>query len=173
MTRERDISHLFLAYRDCARSSWNSLFYSAIAPEARASFEDAENWERFNEVLFTRLVLASAGKLAEEHKERNFQIPRKEPIPFFRVSIAANSPTPILIENPRPGDGTRYWDHPLSSVKDNEVSAFFVDFFDWDELGMRDFDYVLVRIEASSAAPDVAGRLALIETRYSRFLLLE
>ena len=172
MTKERDVSQQFLTYRDCARSSWNCLFQAAVSPGARMSFDDSEAWQHYNELLFSRLVLAPVGKLGAARDSRNFQIPRRKSLDFFRIRIDKETPTPISIENPRAGDGTHYWDHPVKTLKDGEMWACFVDFFDWDEQVMRDFDYVLVRIEASGAFPQLVGKLALIETYYCSFFLI-
>jgi hypothetical protein len=50
------------------------------------------------------------------------------------------------------------------------MALTFQDFFDWDELNYRDFQYYLVDIAASSKYPELIGREALLEVSTVRVL---
>ena len=73
------------------------------------------------------------------------------------------SGVPISIEQPRPGTKNRYWDHPISTISPNDGVLEFLDYFDFDELGCRDFKYVRARIQEFPGHPELVGREALLE----------
>jgi hypothetical protein len=60
------------------------------------------------------------------------------------------------------GKGTGYWDDPLRSVDKGEIDLRFVQFFDWSELGFREFQFYRGRIVGSEKHPHLVGRDALI-----------
>ena len=63
----------------------------------------------------------------------------------------------------RDASGSGYWDDPVNTVTPGAMDLRFVDFFDWDELGVRDFQYVKVRVIASKAHTHLVNRYALLE----------
>ena len=84
--------------------------------------------------------------------------------PYIRVVLVLDF-APIMIN--REVD-TGYWDHPLTEItKDVELS--FVRFFDWDILGVRDYRYVRVRIDAWPSRSEVVGKHALIDAQSVAF----
>jgi len=89
-------------------------------------------------------------------------------LPGFRIVPAVEHGTPIFINRDLPRSG--YWDHSVSRVRPSEVELHLLRFFDFDELGYRDFRHYEVVIHASSAYPDTVGRAALIEFDNARVL---
>jgi hypothetical protein len=85
---------------------------------------------------------------------------------FLRVVPTGEDGTPILINRTSPPAG--YWDHPVRSVKPEEVVLRFVRFWDWDDLGHRDFEYIEVAIEAFPQHSDLVARPALLEVQHVR-----
>jgi hypothetical protein len=74
--------------------------------------------------------------------------------------------------NREPLECDGYWDHPLQRVTEADVDLRLVRWYDFDELGFRDFRYYLVRID-SAAREDIVGRAALIDCEYAHVLLDE
>jgi hypothetical protein len=87
---------------------------------------------------------------------------------FLQVVPAVDSGVPILINRTSPPGG--YWDDPVTTVKPDDVDLRFVWFFDWDEIGRREFEYLEVVVEACPAHPQVAGRYAHVEWHHARVL---
>lgn len=84
----------------------------------------------------------------------------------FAVIPRAEAGVPIRIEAPRPGDRSRYWDHPISKVKSSDATLEFIDYFDFDHLGYLDFKYVRARITDFPANSGLVGREALLDAEY-------
>ena len=72
---------------------------------------------------------------------------------------------PILI-NREVSSG--YWDHPVKGVTASDIDMRFIHYFDWLEIGLRDFEFLQVLIVASIAHPDLNGRHALVKPLYVR-----
>jgi hypothetical protein len=62
-----------------------------------------------------------------------------------------------------------YWDYPLKEIN-NDVKMTFISFFDWDQLGFRDNQYVRVLIVESPNNTEIIGKHALIESRNVIFI---
>jgi hypothetical protein len=89
----------------------------------------------------------------------------------FEVSPAVETGVPIAINRASPPGP--YWDHPVNRIAPGEARMRFVRFFDWDELGPRDFEYLQVRLAEFPAHRDLVGRYALVEFEYARVHLIE
>ncbi len=55
-----------------------------------------------------------------------------------------------------------YWDDPVNRVEPDALDLRFGQYFDWWQLGFRDFAYYRVRIEGSRPHPGLIGRDALV-----------
>ena len=84
----------------------------------------------------------------------------------FAVIPRVDAGVPIHIDSPREGDRNHYWDHPISRLKPSDATLEFVDYFDFDHLGYRDFRYVRARICDFPEHNDLVGREALFDTDY-------
>jgi hypothetical protein len=62
-----------------------------------------------------------------------------------------------------------YWDGSPAKVT-REARLFFVKFFDWDQLAIRDNRYVRVKVAEWAAHPETTAKHALIETQYVRYV---
>jgi hypothetical protein len=158
-----DISSVFDHFRISARAIWNTAFW----PDA-----DFRNWDssdQFNEIkriLFSELVL---GKVGRDWPARDiFEIP----IPFFQI-MPASQMIPILIQNPRSDRETGYWDHPVNCLASGEAEMHFLDYFDWDLMDYRDFQYYRVTIAKFDARSELVGRDALIQRHQARVHLAD
>ena len=89
-------------------------------------------------------------------------------LPGFRIVPAVEQGTPIFINRDLPRSG--YWDHPVSRVRPDEIELDLLRFFDFDQLGYRDYRYFEVMVHGSTHYPDIIGRAALIEVEHARVL---
>ena len=152
-----DVTAVFDHYRVSARSIWNNAFRPD--PEFREGFYIGQ-FEWIAKILFDTLVLTRLDM--EFSSEDLFH----KPIPFFKVTLASGA-SPIMIENPRPGDGNGYWDDPVKQIT-KDVEMQFINFFDWDQIGVLDFRYYRVHIAKFDERPHLVGRRALLETIYAK-----
>lgn len=61
-----------------------------------------------------------------------------------------------------------YWDFPIAEVPE-QAHLCFVRFFDWDLRGVRDNQYVEIRVEKWEAHPEANGKHGLLEARHVAF----
>ncbi|MCK5267814.1 MAG: hypothetical protein KAR07_06590 [Spirochaetes bacterium] len=140
--------------------------YRLATREIRNKYFSPKNWdypewdviELYNDVkkeLFRSLVLNPLSlKESSEGKENE------------NIEVVVASPFAPIMINREIKSG--YWDHPCKEVKEN-VKMNFIDFFDWDQLGTIDNQYVLVKIKEYKENPDIEGRQALIQSQYIKF----
>ena len=160
-----DGTHLFSTYRECVRHLWNTYF--------RPVAEPTKNWDLRDEFdtiargIFSSLVLRPMEVF--DHELAPEYAAEPSVLPGFRIVPAAKDGTPIFINRDLPRSG--YWDHPVSRVRPDEVELHLLRFFDFDQLGYRDFRYFEVVVYASTKYPDIIGRAALIEVEHAKVLL--
>jgi hypothetical protein len=160
----RDVTPLFVSFREAARHLWNSTFY-----EPGVDWDRRDSFSRVLTELFTAVVLDPLG----ETDQRMPQLWERAPEPLKGVAVHPNAVTGVPIAINRASPRTGYWDDPVDRILPEEARMEFVQFFDWDELGPRDLKFVEVRIADFPKHPALAGRYALIEFSYARFLFTE
>ncbi|MFN0078498.1 MAG: hypothetical protein ACKVY0_18730 [Prosthecobacter sp.] len=159
-----DVTHLFSTYRECARHLWNTYFQPVVEP--------TQNWDIRDEFdtaarsIFSSLVLRPLGVF--DHELAPEWSPSPLPLHGFCIVPLVEDGTPISINRDMPRSG--YWDHPIALIRPSEVELHLLRFFDFDQLGCREFCYYEVVIHASATYPDLVGRDALIEVRNARVL---
>ncbi len=109
--------------------------------------------------------------LAKLDKEWPLQEIFRTAIPYFHIRHSGQHDTPILIQKPRPGAPTGYWDDPVNVMKPGAAELAFIAYFDWDAMDYIDLKYYRVRIMKFDAHPELIGREALIERQYCRVTL--
>jgi hypothetical protein len=145
-----------------ARSVWNTAFW----PDK--DFRDWNSVERFQEIqriLFDHLVLF---KLDREYPSDDLF---RKPIPYIRVAPSSSFGCPIMIARPTPEVPLGLWDDPVDRVTAAQVDLHFREFFDWNLLDYRDFQYYRVSIASFEEQPHLVGREALIERQYVKVFL--
>ena len=158
----RDISSIFDHYRVSARTIWNTAFW----PDTDfRNWDSLEQFDQIQKLLFEELVL---GKVGREWPPQNLF---EKAIPFFR--IIPRSQVPIMIQNPRPGAATGYWDHPVNSIKPEQAELLFIAYFDWNRMDYADLRYYRAKIVSFGAQPELAGRDALIDREYAAIHLVD
>jgi len=101
--------------------------------------------------------------LAKVDREWPLQDLFKTTIPFFQVVPSLVPGTTILIQKPRPGAPTGYWDDPVNLVKPGQAELIFIAYFDWNQMDYIDLRYYRVKIASFDAHSELVGREALIE----------
>jgi hypothetical protein len=159
----KDVSNILDHFRVSARSVWNTAFW----PDADfRNWDSAERFDEIQRILFSELVLA---KLQKEWPAGDiFRIP----IPFLQI-VQSSESVPIMIQNPRPGRPSGYWDHPVNQITKGEAELHFLECFDWNRLDYLDFRYYKVQIARFNARPELVGQEALIDRQYALVHLVE
>ena len=140
-----------LLYREAARHLWNTCFAPRATTADVGKLLDA--FDRIRPVLFASLTgyeLQLAGVAAP-----------------IAIDVVVR-PHCELMTN-RDAEGGSYWDHPLRRTGAHGLRGRFVDFFDWDCLGVRDFAFCMLEITACAERPDVVGRRCLVHVRDVEF----
>ena len=148
-----DVTDLMLTYRECVRHIWNTYFRAEAEPQQdwdlRDKFYDAAL------ILFEALVLRGLdvgdAKLLPDYSGN--------PPPMIFLRLEVDSSSEILVN--RTGS-SGYWDDPLTVVEPGDCDLRFIQFFDWWDLGFRDFQFYRVRIVGSARYPHLVGRDALV-----------
>lgn len=149
-----EVTHLLDSYRECARGVWNNFLRPG------ANFDRIDAFSVLCEGLLAELVLRPIGKLG--HRKAT----PIDPYPFLLVVPIAD-PVPIMINRPSQ-DRNKYWDDPITQVGPEGVRLFFIDYFDWDQMGFIDFQYYRVRVAGFDKHPHLVGREALMDVHHAR-----
>jgi hypothetical protein len=160
----RDITELMQKHRECSRHLWNTYFW----PQAETD-DDWDLRDRFESIvaeLFASLVLWPLER--EEFKPTPANWEPLKPVEFIRVvPIKSLLQCPILI-NREISSG--YWDHPVTAIDSADTDMRFIQYFDWSNLGHRDFEFIRVHIARSIAHPEIVGHNALLRPLNVRIL---
>lgn len=159
-----NISSIFDHYRVSARAIWNTAFWPD--PDFR-NWDSIEQFHEIEKLMFRELVLAKLDK------EWPLQDLFEHALPFFHIVPLIPHGTPIMIQKPRPGAPTGYWDDPVKAVTPGQAELLFVAYFDWDQMDYIDFRYFRVSIKSFDAHPELVGREALIERQHAAVHLVE
>lgn len=145
----RDITDLMNAYRECCRHIWNAYF------SGKANIGAAlDVFSRIQPLLFEGLV----------EDELNYEgdvDPETLPPPILK--IVPGTRVPIIIRFlDEPGQAHRWGDGGDIYLGVEDVELDFIDYFDWSEWPIREFQYYLCRIIRFQTHPQYEGREALI-----------
>ena len=154
-----DCTKLLPKYRDIVRLIWNSAFWPNSDLQDSSIFTIGDYTAAFNEAvarLYEGMVLLPLGNAS---RVRDVNFPGKT-APFF---IEVRSPgVEYLIDENLPGDPGHVWRLAGLSLDEGGYEFEFRRFFDWDQLGHRDFLYVEVLIRRMDKRPQAVGHHALI-----------
>ena len=146
-----DVTDLMLGFRETARGLWNC----ALRPGA--DWDRVDVFRSIHQLLFDEMVLRGLGI-------SRYQKGKDEPYRFLHAIPIAD---PIPIEIHRASQGG-YWDDPINRLSPKGLSLAIIEFFDFDELGYRDFVYYRVRVEACRDHPNLVGREALLQVQNAK-----
>ncbi len=154
MSNEQPINKDIDNFRQASRELFNQYFR---VEDPRA--DECWLFHAFNDVqalLFEKMVLDLNKIKGTGYGEFN---------PHIRVVLQSDF-APIMVNRQK---NSGYWDFPLKEVT-KDVHMSFIKFFDWDESGCRDNQYVLVTIDEWLSHPDATGKQALILAQYVSYV---
>jgi hypothetical protein len=158
----RDITSSVANFREAARHLWNCHYVPTL--DGQHPWDTRDSFDRVSGELFRSLVLEDLG-LTDIALAPSWASDPK-PIPGLFVTPSAAGGVPIFINRDRPRSG--YWDHPKQRIQPDEATLLLARFFDFDEVGLRDFRYLEVFIAAASVDQEIVGRWALLDFEYAR-----
>lgn len=163
----REITFLLNSFREASRVLWNNFFRTDVqAPER------VDEFDRVRLILFRELVLSHLGAagttLAPELSLDHFVVEPVDPVLFIRVQPVADH-LPLFVN--RDQLQGPYWDAEPRTISANDCELAFIDYFDFDAQGFRDFRYYRVRLERCRNHPNIAGRNALIAVEHARLFV--
>jgi hypothetical protein len=160
----QDITKEVNIYRECIRNLWNVYFLSRLTEENEFDLKD--EFEEISTMIFSSLILNRIG--CESFKKSKLNQSKLEPLNFITVSPSDDSGIPLNINRDRGSSKREYWDHPVDFIKPDDVDMKFIDFYDFDQYGFRDFEFYLVNIKESSIDTNLKERNALVKTKHAR-----
>jgi hypothetical protein len=162
-----EIDELLNSYRESARNLWNVYIRHQILRNEKeySPWEISDEFDDLCTILFHMLVLKPLGQMNYQ-KTASYKA-TKDALPF--IHVAPKHEVQILI-NREKNETSGYWDYPVNSLKPNMADIRFVDYFDFDKLGYRNFEYYHVRIVSSDEFPDLIERDALLIPQHVNIL---
>lgn len=152
----QECTELFLRYREVARLVWNLGLWPNVKLR---EFDSIDVYREAMARLFEAMVVLALGYQGRiEHDDSPGEIAN------FRVS-ANQSNVRLQVDKNRPGDSSHVWGDPIVFIN-SQPEAYqlkFLRFFDWNELGLRDFRFLEVIIQRLNDRTDLVGRQALVE----------
>ena len=156
-----DISDKIHLYREHVRHLWNLGFRQYAEPTQ--DWEVRDNFDTIAKSLFNALVLYPLGASELDLAPASCGTP--PPVPGLFV-VARGAGISIFINREMTRSG--YWDHPINALRAEEATLQVMRFFDFGQLGWRDFRYFEVMITASRTCPEIVGRVALVDVDHVR-----
>lgn len=153
-----DITKTMNLYRECARHIWNNYYLEQMV--LREDWDLCDEYDELCTSLFSSLVLRTIDKTSYK-KSCSFERDPK-PLDFIKVIPSSEAGVPIHVN--REINCSGYWDYPVNIVTPSDVDMRFVDYFDFNKIAFRDFQYCRVRIFGSVKYKDIIGRDALINS---------
>ena len=120
----------------------------------------AERFEGVQRVLFQKMVSEAINVDVAEYGAPQGHV---LVIPKFGTTISADVNRDV---------DSGYWDFPVT-VLDSDAVLYFVEFFDWDVLSVRNNEYVRVVIASCTSNPEIAGKHALVRASEVSYRLRE
>ena len=144
----REITRLMIAYRECSRNLWN--VYFSQREDIGGSLD---TFGQIRELLFDALVLSE--------------------LPYGDSGVTDGSPPvlnivpkerAIILINRSSGPGEAgYWDQEKDMVVGpSDITLAFLDYFDFSQAPLQDFQYFRCRVVSFPSHSDYEGREALL-----------
>ena len=151
-----DINELMTRFRLASRELFNYGF-RVPDPYATNGWEMEERFARVEGALFEHLVMETAGISGPEYGDAQ---------PLLQVELRAESVAANINREIKCG----YWDFPVKQLS-QDAELLFVEYFNFDQLGVRDNWYVRVLIKSWPSHPEAVGKHALVQSHSVRFLV--
>lgn len=156
VNKTNDITDLINRFNLASRGLFNQYFR---VPDSYNN----DGWlceQRFSEVqsiLFTKLVSEPASLSIIK-----YGLPQSD----ISIEIRHSNRIPALINREQKSG---YWDFPVKEIT-KSAKLVFIDFFDWDQLALRDNRYTRVMIDSWEEHPETDGKQVLIESYLVRYV---
>jgi hypothetical protein len=154
-----DCTKLLLKYRDLARMIWNAAFWPNTEIQEGNCFAVGDYVAAFDETaarLYEGMVLLPLGNAS---RVQDVNSPGKTAPLSIEVRSAG---VQYLIDENLPVEPGHVWKRAGLALDEGAYEFEFRKFFDWDQLGHRDFLYVEVLIRRMDKRPQAVGHHALI-----------
>ena len=148
-----DVTPLMNEYRECVRHVWNT--HVQVLAEAENDWDVRDGFNEVAARLFRLIVLRALCREEWEFAADHWADPK--PFPFLHVVVER---TCEIMVNREMTSG--YWDDPVRVVEPEDLQLRFLQYFDWDDLGVRDWAFYRVRIVGSAKYPPLIGKDALL-----------
>lgn len=141
-------------FRIAGRELFNNHFRLEGPSRIDESWDLAERFSDVERILFASLVIIPSSLERVQYG-----------LLHEGIAVVPESESPVLLNR---DIASGYWDHPVTRVT-NSVRLHFLQFFDWDDLGVRDNKYVRAVVGEWPGHSELVGKHALIETDYVTF----
>jgi hypothetical protein len=148
------------SFRLASRELFNYHFH-AQDPGNDEAWKAVERFREVEAILFQKLVSEPLSLKKVRYGESQLEI---------SVALRKNMEMAPIMVNRDVDSG--YWDHSLEKVPQHAKMAF-ISFFDWDQLSVRDNQFVRVQLLYWPAHAEVEGKHALIESQSIQFTKVE
>jgi hypothetical protein len=150
-------TELIQMYRQALHQLWNMHFW---APEPFRDYASVKQFDRVKLPLFLSLVVDRLGSDLEEPTQlfgEAFHV-----VPPVTPRTQRTIPS-LMFENP---DFKGTWKIVNGPFGPGDINLSLLDFFDWNQVGWRDFRYYLVRIHECRADQSLVGCRGLVEVEH-------
>jgi hypothetical protein len=140
------------SFREAARHLWNAYLREG------SDWKTLENFEQICGLLFEEIV---TNKIDVDYELNNICSYAGEYAPEYQVFADHTGKLSLMVNRELKASG--YWDHPVTWIPPEIPNDLrLIEFFDFDQLGWRTFEYYRVRIITCESHPEIEGRDALI-----------
>lgn len=146
-------------YRTASRELYNN-YFRIDDPWHNDGWIYEERFRQVQQVLFEKLVLES-DQFSVKHGCAHTDV-------HIKIMVKLSDQYAPVMINREINCGYGYWDYPIKEIT-KDAQLLFISFFDWDQLEIRDNQYVHVLIEQWQSHTDTVGRHALIEARHVKY----
>jgi hypothetical protein len=148
-----ECTDLFARYREIARLVWNLGFWPNLALREYAGVDlYQEAVTRLFEAMII-LPLGCQGRIEDRYYPGHSV--------EFKVEITTPEVDLLVNKNPQ-NEPAKIWGRPTIRLKPGKQQLRFMAFFDWNQIAVRDFQYVEVQIEQLDGNPELVGRHAIL-----------
>ncbi len=160
-----DITTDIDGYRECIGFLWNKCCHKK--DDRQSDWDRYDSFDDICGLLFSLMILQPYGWPDYRKSSSYEEFPG--PVPCIHILPVAEDNIPILINRDVKSGG--YWDYSADNICKSDVDLRFIDIFDFDVQGSRDFEYYRVRIVGTKNDMSLIGRDALIRVDAAKVLI--
>ena len=152
----KNVTEYFLRYRDIVRLAWNLGFRGLLTTD-RTVYAFVDRFEEVSARLFEGMVLLPLG-VSDRISDK------WDPGKAFSFDVRPKTgrTAELLVDRYLPTAPYHEWGSPAVRVRAEDCRLRFLAWFDWEQLGSRDYVLLKVLITDFPPRPELAGRYALV-----------